>query len=141
MPTHDLRVFQPGYPAVPAVVTATGGGVLAFGVVGLTERFVARLFTRKGTVAHAPECGTPFLEDMEYRVRTEPDAYVSFSRAAAEVRRQFQREAAAADTNDDRMHSATLDRLTVEGVAVFLTIRVRALSGAEGVIYIQVPSR
>lgn len=140
MAQYDLRVFQPGYPVTPAAATADSGGASVTGLAGLLQRYLVRLFLRTDTVAYADRHGCEFLADVA-RARTEPEVFAAFARADATVGRQLRAEEVGSDGDDERYAAARLDRLAVETDGLYLTVRLRARSGAEGLAYVKVPDR
>ena len=90
-------------------------GQLTTGIQKMSQRFLLRLLTERGTMTYRPDEGTDFMRRLRLgQIRTEDALRSAFVIAEIRIKAQFGR-----DERDDDPAEELYDRATLTGVIIF----------------------
>ena len=125
---RDLDVYFLGTPTGGNLPLLLGSDALgAYGPAAAVQRFVVRLFTRKGSIVTEPERGTDFLWLLKTgHIRTEADLAMAFNAAAYDALVALSGEGG---DDDELPVEATLSSMQVSPDAVRFSVVLRTAAG------------
>ena len=125
---RDLDVYLLGSASNNNLPLLLGSDALgAYGPAEAVQRFVVRLFTRRGSIVTDPSRGTDFLRLLKTgRIRTEADLAMAFNSAAHDVLVAL---AGEGGDDDETPVEATLSSTQVSPDAVRFSVVLRTAAG------------
>ena len=133
---YDVMAFQgvlpPGKTALleQALASSASSGSIATGVQKAAQKFVLELLTSRGSWRFLPEQGTDFIAKLKRgELRTELDIFTAFNFAATRIIRKLQADQESSDPDDERIRSASLDKLALSGSTAKLFISISTAAG------------
>lgn len=143
--TVDLVAFY-GYDAgdgrelTQALALDGGAGAVVTGVQKLVQRFLAELFTVKGSQLYAPARGCAFLSDARRGAwRTAADVSRSFYASLVDVKKSLQAAESGSEPADEAYGSAELLGVDLSQDRVVLRVAVTSAAGTSRVVYSPLP--
>ena len=125
---RDLDVYLLGSESSGSLPLTLGTDTLgAFGPAAAVQRFVVKLFTRKGSIVTDPNRGTEFLRALKTgRIRTDADLAMAFNSAAHDVLVDL---AGEGGDDDETPVEATLTSTDVSADTVRFSVNLRTAAG------------
>ena len=129
--TRDVDVFLLGEMANGRLPLQIGTDVLAaYGPAAAVQRFVVKLFTRRGQIVNDEERGTDLLRLLTTgKLRTDADLSMAFNSAAHDALRALAVESSDSGDEDELPVEATLRGAQILPDSVTFSISLRMASG------------